>query len=53
MAPDFNVLIKPKLPALEKTDSVFTFHREGVFDFYCTLHQPEMSGQIIVLPPAH
>ena len=51
--PDLNVLMKVKLPALEKTDFVFTFHREGLFNFYCTMHQPEMSGQIFVLPPAH
>lgn len=46
-----NVLMKVTLPALEKTSYVFTFHREGLFNFYCTLHHPEMSGQIIVLPP--
>jgi len=26
-------------------------HRDGIFPFYCTMHQPAMSGQIIVLPP--
>ena len=51
--PDLNVLMMVKLPALEKTDFVFIFHREGLFNFYCTMHQPEMSGQILVLPPAH
>jgi plastocyanin len=50
--PDLTVLMKVKLPALQKTSYVFTFHREGLFNFYCTMHQPEMSGQIIVLPPA-
>ena len=49
--PDFNVLMKVTLPALQKTDYLFTFHREGLFSFYCTMHQPEMSGQILVLPP--
>ena len=49
--PDLNVLMKVKLPALQKTSYVFTFHREGLFNFYCTMHQPAMSGQIIVLPP--
>ncbi len=29
---------------------VFAFHAEGLFAFYCTMHQPEMSGQILVLP---
>lgn len=51
--PDLDVLMKVKLPALEKTDFVFTFHRDGIFNFYCTMHQPAMSGQILVLPPAH
>jgi len=23
-----------------------------VFPFFCTLHQPEMSGQVLVLPPS-
>ena len=49
--PDLDVLMKVKLPALRKTSYVFTFHRDGIFNFYCTLHQPEMSGQILVLPP--
>lgn len=50
--PDLNVLMKVQLPALQKTPYVFTFHREGLFNFYCTMHQPAMSGQIMVLPPA-
>jgi len=29
---------------------VFSFHDEGLFTFYCTMHQPEMTGQILVLP---
>jgi plastocyanin len=52
VAPDLRVLMKVNLPPLEKTSYVFTFRREGLFTFYCTMHQPEMSGQIIVLPPA-
>jgi plastocyanin len=50
--PDLNVMMKATLPALRKTSYVFTFHREGLFTFYCTMHQPAMSGQILVLPPA-
>ncbi|HVM97494.1 MAG TPA: hypothetical protein VMT89_13950 [Candidatus Acidoferrales bacterium] len=50
--PDLNVLMKVELPPLKKTSFTFTFHREGLFNFYCTMHQPEMSGQILVLPPA-
>jgi plastocyanin len=48
--PDLNVVMKVALPALQKTSYVFAFHREGLFTFYCTIHQPEMSGQILVLP---
>ena len=46
-----NVLMKVTLPPLVKTSYVFTFHREGLLSYYCTMHQPEMSGQILVLPP--
>jgi plastocyanin len=49
--PEFNVLMFVDLPPLGKTSYVFTFHREGLFPFYCTMHQPAMSGQILVLPP--
>jgi len=48
--PDGHVLMKALLPALRKTTYVFTFHDEGLFTFYCTMHQPEMTGQILVLP---
>ncbi|MBI3758375.1 MAG: hypothetical protein HY269_01300 [Deltaproteobacteria bacterium] len=47
-----NVLMYQKLPMLKKTSWIFTFHREGLFGFKCMVHQPEMSGQILVLPPA-
>jgi plastocyanin len=32
----------------------FTFKagNEGVYRFYCTYHQPTMTGQLIVLPPS-
>ena len=50
VAPDAAVLMKVVLPALRKTTYVFTFHDEGLFTFYCTMHQPEMTGQILVLP---
>ncbi len=46
------VLMQTKLPPLSKTTYVMTFHDEGVFPFYCVVHQPSMSGQIIVGPPA-
>ena len=52
MGPDLKVLMYVALPPLRKTSFIFTFHREGLIDFKCMLHQPEMSGQILVLPPA-
>jgi plastocyanin len=48
--PYSNVLMNILLPPLQETSYVFTFHREGLFSFYCTMHQSEMSGQILVLP---
>jgi plastocyanin len=50
VAPDAHVLMRVLLPALRKTTHVFTFHEEGLFTFYCTMHRPEMTGQILVLP---
>ena len=50
MDPHFNVMMKVRLPPIEKTSYVFTFHQEGLFNFYCVMHQPAMSGQILVLP---
>jgi plastocyanin len=52
MAPNYDGLMKVALPPLREISYVFTFHREGLFRFYCTMHQPEMSGQVLVLPPA-
>jgi plastocyanin len=49
--PDLKVLMYEKLPPLKKTSWIFTFHREGLFGLKCLAHQPEMSGQILVLPP--
>jgi plastocyanin len=49
---DLSILMYVDLPPLKKTSYVFTFHREGLFDFKCMQHQPTMSGQILVLPPA-
>jgi plastocyanin/ketosteroid isomerase-like protein len=46
------VLMFVLLPRLRETSYVFTFHEEGLFRIYCTMHQPSMSGQILVLPPA-
>lgn len=50
-APDSTVLMHLKLVPLSKTSYIFTFHQDGIFNFYCAVHQPEMNGQILVLPP--
>jgi plastocyanin len=44
-------LMHLRLAPLSKTSYVYTFHRDGLFGFRCALHQPEMNGQILVLPP--
>jgi len=52
VGPDLTVLMYVKLDPLAKTTYIFTFHKEGAIDFKCLRHQPEMSGQFLVLPPA-
>lgn len=49
-SPESQVLMHLKLLPLTKTSYLFTFHEEGIFNFYCAVHQPEMNGQILVLP---
>jgi plastocyanin len=51
LGPDSQILMFVDVPPLKKTSYIFTFHRDGLFDFKCLQHQPEMSGQIMVLPP--
>jgi len=51
LSPDLSILMYVDLPPLKKTSYLFTFHKEGVFDFKCMQHQPAMSGQFLVLPP--
>ena len=51
VAPDSQVLMHVVLSPLRKTTYIFTFREQGLFTFYCTMHQPEMSGQILVLAP--
>jgi len=46
-----NRLMHITLPPLRDTSYTFSFHKEGLFNFYCTMHQPVMSGQILVVPP--
>ena len=50
---DTSILMYVKLPPLAKTSYVFTFHRPGLYTFMCLRHQPEMSGQFLVLPVSH
>jgi plastocyanin len=50
--PQNRVLLKTTFAPSSKTTYVMTFHDEGVYPFYCTMHQPAMSGQIIVTPSA-
>ncbi|HSY50063.1 MAG TPA: cupredoxin domain-containing protein [Thermoanaerobaculia bacterium] len=49
--PKNHVLLQTKFAPLTKTTFVMTFHEDGVYPFYCTMHQPAMSGQIIVTAP--
>ncbi len=49
--PHSRVLMNVLLPPLQETSYIFTFHETGLFHFYCAMHQPAMSGQILVLPP--
>ena len=51
VSPESAVLMKVLLPPLKETSFVFTFHKEGLFNFICAMHQPGMNGQILVLPP--
>jgi len=46
-----HALMHLRLAPLSKTTYIYTFHHEGLFDFRCAVHQPEMNGQILVLPP--
>ncbi|HSP35028.1 MAG TPA: hypothetical protein VLU46_11980 [Thermoanaerobaculia bacterium] len=48
--PQNKVLVQTKLPPLSKTSFVMSFHDSGVYPYYCTVHQPAMSGQIVVQP---
>ena len=48
--PANKVLLQTKFPPLSKTSFEMTFHDAGVYPFYCTMHQPAMSGQIVVSP---
>jgi plastocyanin len=38
------------LAPLSQSSYIFTFRRPGIVGFRCLVHQPEMSGQVLVLP---
>ncbi len=52
VSPQSEVLMKLLLPPLTDKSYVFTFHEQGLYSFMCSVHTPEMVGQILVLPPA-
>jgi plastocyanin len=52
LGPDSSILMYVDLPPLKKTSYLFTFHKEGLFNFKCMQHQPAMGGQFLVLPPS-
>jgi plastocyanin len=52
VSPQSEVLMKLPLPPLTDESYVFTFHEQGLYTFLCSVHTPEMVGQILVLPPA-
>ena len=49
---DGKPLMDLPLAPLSQTSFIFTFHRRGILQFRCLVHQPAMSGQILVLPAA-
>jgi hypothetical protein len=49
--PNSAVLMNILPPPLQDTAYFFIFYKEGLFTFYCTMRQPAMSGQILVLSP--
>lgn len=49
MAAPYN--INRDVGPLENATITFEASDPGVYKFYCTYHQPAMSGQVIVLPP--
>ncbi|HVB99367.1 MAG TPA: hypothetical protein VNJ12_08585 [Candidatus Dormibacteraeota bacterium] len=51
VSPKSQVLMKLLLPPLSDKSYVFTFHQQGLYTFLCSIHTPEMMGQILVLPP--
>ncbi len=48
---DGEAVMHARLLPLSKNAWTFNFHKQGIFDFMCAAHQPEMTGQILVLPP--
>lgn len=53
LGPHAHQLVALALPPLSDVSVIFDFHRPGLYTFRCTLHQPEMNGQILVVAAAH
>jgi plastocyanin len=51
ISPTGQVLMRLLLPPLSDKSWVFAFHEQGLYTFICSVHQPDMYGQILVLPP--
>ncbi len=47
---DQTALMHWNLPPLSKTPFTYTFHEPGLYTLVCTMHRPEMTAQILVLP---
>ena len=48
-----DVMMQMSLAKYKKTSYVFTFHRQGVFDFTCSVHLPGMNGRGPALSGRH
>ncbi len=53
LGPRAQELVDIAVPPLVKKSYVFDFHKPGLYTFKCTIHQPEMNGQILVLSATH
>ncbi|MGH8232726.1 MAG: cupredoxin domain-containing protein [Rhodanobacteraceae bacterium] len=47
LSPHANKLIFLALPPLSDKSYIFNFHQPGLYTFKCTIHRPEMNGQIL------
>lgn len=52
LGPHGHELVVLALPPLSDKSEIFDFHQPGLYTFKCTIHQPEMNGQILVVAAA-